>query len=76
VLRDGTPKFSWFYFSHPSMAGIAGNPSLTLPAGLSAEGFPVGLSVDGLPGGDRPLLGIGLLLEALLGRLPPPALAV
>jgi mandelamide amidase len=42
------------------MAGIAGNPSLTLPAGLSAEGFPVGLSVDGLPGDDRPLLGIGL----------------
>lgn len=51
----------------------AGLPGLSVPAGLSATGLPVGLEVDGLPGQDRKILAIGLTLEAVLGRLPPPA---
>ncbi len=73
VLRNGETLFSWFYFSHTSLASIAGNPSLTLPGGLSSEGLPVGLSLDGLPGGDRRLLSAALTVERLVGRLPPPA---
>ena len=74
VLRHGEPVFSWFYFSNTAMASIAGNPSLTLPAGLSADGLPVGLSLDGLPGDDRRLLGVGEVIEGVLGPLPPPRL--
>ena len=51
----------------------AGLPGLNIPAGLSATGLPVGLEIDGLPGEDRKVLSIGLALEAVLGRLAPPA---
>jgi indoleacetamide hydrolase len=52
----------------------AGLPGLQLPIGLGASSkLPVGLELDGPPGSDRRLLAIGLSLERLFGRLPPPA---
>lgn len=52
----------------------AGLPGLQVPAGIGpASGLPVGLELDGPAGSDRRLLAIGLALEKLLGRLPPPA---
>jgi indoleacetamide hydrolase len=56
------------------LSGVAGTPSLTIPAGLSSFGVPVGLSFEALVAGDRRLLGLGLSLEAALGRLPGPIL--
>ena len=50
----------------------AGIPGLTVPIGRTAAGLPVGLELDGPAGSDRRLLGIGLALEALFGRLPAP----
>ena len=50
----------------------AGIPGLTVPIGRTAAGLPVGLALDGPAGSDRRLLGIGLALEALFGRLPAP----
>jgi len=50
----------------------AGLPGLTVPIGRTAAGLPVGLELDGPAGSDRRLLGIGLALEALVGRLPAP----
>jgi mandelamide amidase len=35
-------------------------------------GLPLGLELDGPAGSDRKLLAIGLALENLFGRLPPP----
>jgi len=52
----------------------AGLPGLVLPAGL-ADGLPVAIELDGPAGSDRRLLGIGLAVEALLGRLPLPGVA-
>jgi indoleacetamide hydrolase len=52
----------------------AGLPGLVLPAGLTAAGLPVALEFDGPAGTDRVLLGIGLALEAVLGRLPAPVI--
>ena len=49
----------------------AGLPGLVLPAGL-AQGLPVAIELDGPAGSDRRLLGIGLAIEAVLGRLPLP----
>ena len=51
----------------------AGLPGLTVPAGLGpATGMPVGLSLDGPRGSDERLLALGLAIEELLGRTPPP----
>lgn len=49
-----------------------GLPGLVLPAGLTAGGLPVSLEFDGPAGSDRRLLAIGIGLERVLGRLPPP----
>jgi mandelamide amidase len=43
-----------------------------VPIGRTTAGLPVGLALDGPAGSDRRLLGIGLALEALFGRLPAP----
>ena len=51
----------------------AGIPGLTIPAGLGpSTGLPVGLSLDGPRGSDARLLALGLAIEQLLGRTPPP----
>jgi indoleacetamide hydrolase len=51
----------------------AGIPGLTVPAGLGpTTGLPVGLSLDGPRGSDERLLSIGLAMEKVLGRTPPP----
>jgi mandelamide amidase len=51
----------------------AGLPGLTIPAGLGpSTGLPVGLSLDGPRGRDERLIAIGLAIEKLLGRTPPP----
>ena len=51
----------------------AGVPGLTIPVGLGpATGLPVGLSLDGPRGSDMRLLAIGLAIESILGRTPPP----
>jgi mandelamide amidase len=51
----------------------AGIPGLTIPAGLGATtGLPVGISLDGPRGSDRRLLSLGMAIERVLGRTPPP----
>ena len=53
----------------------AGLPGLVLPAGLTSSGLPIALEFDGPAGSDRALLALGLTLEAVLGKLPPPPIA-
>jgi mandelamide amidase len=48
-----------------------GAPGLSIPAGL-AGGLPVGLELDALPGRDSELLGLGVAVEQVIGRVPPP----
>jgi Asp-tRNA(Asn)/Glu-tRNA(Gln) amidotransferase A subunit family amidase len=51
----------------------AGIPGIQIPIALGAASqLPVGLELDGPAGSDRKLLAIGLALEKLFGRLPPP----
>jgi mandelamide amidase len=50
-----------------------GLPGLVLPAGLTPSGLPVALEFDGPAGSDRSLLAVGLALEGVLGKLPPPS---
>ena len=51
----------------------AGVPGIQLPIALGASSkLPVGLGLDGPAGSDRKLLAIGMAMEKLFGRLPPP----
>jgi mandelamide amidase len=51
----------------------AGIPGLTIPGGLGpTTGLPVGISLDGARGSDERLLAIGMAIEEVLGRTPPP----
>ncbi len=65
------PTFSTFT-QNTDPGSNAGIPGLTVPIGRTAAGLPIGLELDGPAGSDRRLLGIGLALEALFGRLPAP----
>jgi mandelamide amidase len=65
------PTFATF-IQNTDPGSNAGIPGLTVPIGRTAAGLPVGLELDGPGGSDRRLLGIGLALEALFGRLPAP----
>jgi mandelamide amidase len=51
-----------------------GAAALSVPVGL-ARGLPVGLELDALPGRDSKLLGLGIAVEKVIGRVPPPTLA-
>jgi indoleacetamide hydrolase len=62
------------YIQNTDPGSNAGIPGLQIPIALGAtSGLPVGMELDGPADGDRRLLSIGLALEKLFGRLPPPA---
>jgi mandelamide amidase len=51
----------------------AGVPGIQVPIALGVSSrLPVGLELDGPAGSDRKLLGIGMALDRLFARLPPP----
>ncbi|WP_027530480.1 indoleacetamide hydrolase [Bradyrhizobium sp. WSM3983] len=51
----------------------AGIPGIQIPIALGAtSGLPIGLELDGPAGSDERLLAIGMALDAVFGRLPPP----
>ncbi|MCF8177134.1 MAG: indoleacetamide hydrolase [Sulfuritalea sp.] len=62
------------FIQNTDPAGNAGIPGLQIPLALGASSkLPIGLELDGPAGSDRKLIGIGLALETLFGRLPAPA---
>jgi mandelamide amidase len=73
TLLNGTqvPTFPTF-IQNTDPGSNAGIPGLSVPIGRTTAGLPIGLELDGPAGSDRRLLGIGLALEALVGRLPAP----
>jgi Asp-tRNA(Asn)/Glu-tRNA(Gln) amidotransferase A subunit family amidase len=59
------------YIQNTDAAGTAGLPGIQLPMGLGATSrLPLGLELDGPAHSDRRLVGIGMALEELFGRLP------
>jgi Asp-tRNA(Asn)/Glu-tRNA(Gln) amidotransferase A subunit family amidase len=62
------------YIQNTDPGSNAGIPGLQVPIALGATSkLPVGMELDGPAGSDRRLLSIGMALEKLFGRLPPPA---
>lgn len=61
------------YIQNADPGNNAGLPGLQMPIALGATSrLPVGLELDGPAGSDRRLIGIGLALEEVFGRLPAP----
>lgn len=61
------------FIQNTDPAGNAGIPGLQIPLALGASSkLPIGLELDGPAGSDRKLIGMGLALEQLFGRLPAP----
>ncbi|MHC2278564.1 Asp-tRNA(Asn)/Glu-tRNA(Gln) amidotransferase A subunit family amidase [Bradyrhizobium diazoefficiens] len=51
----------------------AGIPGVQIPIALDPTStLPIGLELDGPAGSDRRLLAIGIALDGVFGRLPPP----
>ncbi|MBW7972416.1 indoleacetamide hydrolase [Bradyrhizobium sp. BR 10289] len=51
----------------------AGIPGIQIPIALGATSkLPIGIELDGPAGSDRSLLAIGMALDTVFGRLPPP----
>jgi mandelamide amidase len=48
-----------------------GAAALSVPVGVT-RGLPVGLEFDALPGHDSELLGLGIAVQRVVGRIPPP----
>jgi Asp-tRNA(Asn)/Glu-tRNA(Gln) amidotransferase A subunit family amidase len=48
-----------------------GTAALSVPVGVT-RGLPVGLELDALPGHDSELLGLGIAVQRVVGRIPPP----
>jgi Asp-tRNA(Asn)/Glu-tRNA(Gln) amidotransferase A subunit family amidase len=75
VMLNGAAVPTFFTFIRNTSPGsVAGIPGLNLAAGLTPAGLPVGMELDGPAGSDRRLLAIGLAIEPLLPKLPPPQL--
>jgi Asp-tRNA(Asn)/Glu-tRNA(Gln) amidotransferase A subunit family amidase len=62
-------------FSHTvAPCSTAGLPGLVIPTARTTSGLPTALEFDGPRGSDRALLAVGLSMENLFGRLPPPVI--
>jgi mandelamide amidase len=61
---ETVPAFRLF-IRNTGPGSIAGLPGLTIP--IPVDGLPVGLALDGWLGTDRALLGVGSLVERLIG---------
>jgi mandelamide amidase len=79
VAIDSNPDSSslanfGLYIQNTDPGSNAGVPGIQIPIALGATSkLPVGMELDGPSGSDRRLLSIGLALEKLLGRIPPPS---
>jgi len=73
---DGTVLPTWkAYINNTNFLTKGSLAALTLPMGLSSRHLPLGVSFAVLPKHDGELLALGLAVEPLLPRLPPPPAA-
>jgi mandelamide amidase len=78
VAIASTPESSSFenfglFIQNTDPGSNAGIPGIQIPIALGAASkLPIGLELDGPAGSDRRLLAIGMALDAVFGRLPPP----
>jgi mandelamide amidase len=71
-IRGEKVSFATAVSRNIAPGSTAGLPGLVVPCGLTAKGLPVSLELDAPSGRDRAVLALGLALEGVLGRIPPP----
>ena len=70
---SSSPENFALFIQNTDPGSNAGIPGIQIPIALGASSrLPIGLELDGPAGSDRRLLSIGMALEAVFGRLPPP----
>ncbi|MEW6640516.1 MAG: amidase family protein [Pseudomonadota bacterium] len=76
ITMDGTALPTWkAYINNTNFLTKGSLAALTLPMGVSSRRLPLGVSFAVLPRHDSELLALGLAVEPLLPRLPPPPAA-
>lgn len=76
ISMDGAVLPTWkAYINNTNFLTKGSLAALTLPMGLSSRQLPLGVSFAVLPKHDGELLALGLAVEPLLPRLPPPPAA-
>lgn len=72
MVRGKMVSFETAIARNIAPGSTAGVPGLVLPAGLTSDGLPVAIEIDGPAKADRTVLALGVAIERLLGRFPPP----
>ena len=73
TLSSGLANFLLF-IQNTDPGSNASVPGIQIPVALGAASkLPVELQLDGTAGSDRKLLAIGIAMEKIFGRLPPPS---
>ncbi|MCS3728532.1 indoleacetamide hydrolase [Bradyrhizobium betae] len=71
--ESSTLKNFGLFIQNTDPGSNAGIPGVQIPIALGTTSkLPIGLELDGPAGSDRRLLAIGMALDAVFGRLPPP----
>lgn len=71
--ESSSPENFGMFIQNTDPGSNAGIPGVQIPVALGATSkLPIGLELDGPAGSDRRLLAIGMALDAVFGRLPPP----
>jgi len=73
LMLDGTPRPYLDFLLWASLATFAHLPAASVPVSLTAQGLPAGVQLIGPEGGDRSVIAVARMLEALGCRafLPP-----
>ncbi|MDA9467750.1 indoleacetamide hydrolase [Bradyrhizobium sp. CCBAU 53415] len=70
---SSSPENFGLFIQNTDPGSNAGIPGIQIPVALGGTSqLPIGLELDGPAGSDRHLLAIGMALEIIFGRLPPP----
>ncbi|MBR0787121.1 indoleacetamide hydrolase [Bradyrhizobium iriomotense] len=71
--ESSTLKNFGLFIQNTDPGSNAGIPGIQIPIALGTKSkLPIGLELDGPAGSDRRLLAIGMALDSVFGRLPPP----
>lgn len=71
--ESSSPENFGLFIRNTDPGSNAGIPGIQIPIGLGTSSrLPIGLELDGPAASDRRLLAIGMALDGVFGRLPPP----
>lgn len=72
--ESSSPENFGLFIQNTDPGSNAGIPGIQIPIALGAAScLPIGLELDGPEGSDARLLAIGVALDTVFGRLPPPS---